>query len=327
MTQQEEVFYNKDFYFSYSSINKLRYDPRLFYSYYVLEEKEERLDSFLVEGRVLHCLVLQPEEFDKQFVVAPGKTPTPNTKKILDRLFAETEGNRQSLDSYTDDILKYLIEYNLHQSLKTDEQRIAKIIDSDSITYWNYRCNSENKTVIDQDTYDRMSAAVETCNDNPYFKEIFSLKDDEEFDEFKVFNEQELRYELKGKSYGIKGIIDRFVVNNKEKTIHVYDLKTTSKTNKDFPETIEFYSYWLQAAMYALLASKFVQEKQEQQYTIKFSFVVLDKLNQVCIFDVSDRTLNGWLERLVQEFDRLDYHYDQKDFTLPYEIRTGRVTL
>jgi len=328
MNQLEEQFYEKDFYFSYSSINKLRYDPSLFYSYYVLGEREEKLESYLVDGRVLHCLLLQPEEFDNQFIIAPGKTPTPNTKKILDRLFAETENPNKDLTTYQDEILKYLIEYNLHQSLKTDEQRINKIIDADSTTYWEYRCKVNDKiTVIDEDTYNRMLAAVDICKENEQVKEIFSLKDDEEFDEYKVYNEHYLQYDLKGKNYGLKGIIDKFVVNHKEKSIHVYDLKTTGKVNKEFPETIEFYSYWMQAAIYCLLASKFVQENADTQYSIRFSFVVLDKLNQVCIFDISNNTLNEWLERLVQEFNRLDYHYNERDFKLPFELRTGRVTL
>lgn len=327
MTDQEKAFYAEKFYFSYSSINKIKYDPTLFYAYYVLQQREEKLDSYLVEGKLLHCLVLQPEVFKNEFVISPSKVPTPNTKKLLDWLYINSTERVNDLNHYQQEILNYLVNSNLHQNLKTDEQRIAKIIDEDSINYWEYRCNSDGKLVIDQETFDRISAAAEHCKLNKEFNDIFSMKDDVEFDEYKVYNEKELRYELRDKKYGLKGILDRFVVNHKDRTVHVYDLKTTSKTNKDFPETIEFYGYWMQAAIYALLASKFVQDNQEEPYQVKFSFVVYDKLNQVCIFDVSDQTLNIWLDRLVQEFDRLDYHYDQNDYKLPYEIRTGRVTL
>ena len=327
MTDQEKAFFAEKFYFSYSSINKIKYDPTLFYAYYVLQEREEKLDSYLVEGKLLHCLVLQPEVFKDEFVISPAKVPTANTKKLLDWLYINNSERVNDLNNYHHEILSYLLHSNLHQNLKTDEQRIAKIIDEDSIVYWDYKCNSDGKIVIDQETYDRISTASSNCKQNKDFDEIFSMKDDIEFDEYKVYNEKELKYDLRGKNYGLKGILDRFVVNSKSRTVHVYDLKTSSKTNRDFPETIEFYGYWMQAAIYTLLASKFVQDESDDPYQVKFSFVVYDKLNQVCIFDVSDQTLNIWLDRLVQEFDRLDYHYDNNDFKLPYEIRTGRVTL
>jgi hypothetical protein len=37
-------FYKKDFYFSYSSINKLLFSPRMFYNHYVLKQKEDSTD-------------------------------------------------------------------------------------------------------------------------------------------------------------------------------------------------------------------------------------------------------------------------------------------
>ena len=92
--------------------------------------------------------------------------------------------------------------------------------------YWDYKCNSDGKIVIDQETYDRIATASYNCKQNKDFDEIFSMKDDIEFDEYKVYNEKELKYDLRGKNYGLKGILDRFVVNSKSRTVYVYDLKT-----------------------------------------------------------------------------------------------------
>ena len=76
-------FYKKDFYFSYSSINKLLFSPRMFYNHYVLKQKEASTDSHLVIGRVLHCLLLEPANFDNQFAVMTSKIPSENNKKIM----------------------------------------------------------------------------------------------------------------------------------------------------------------------------------------------------------------------------------------------------
>ena len=59
---KEEEFYNKDFKFSYSSLNKLLFSPSLFYKDYILKEREEKTDKHLIEGKLLHLLLLQPEK-------------------------------------------------------------------------------------------------------------------------------------------------------------------------------------------------------------------------------------------------------------------------
>ena len=41
----ETRFYNNPFSFSYSSLSKLLYSPRLFYKDYILNEKEEKLSE------------------------------------------------------------------------------------------------------------------------------------------------------------------------------------------------------------------------------------------------------------------------------------------
>ena len=38
---------------SYSSINKMLFSPKLFYSHYILNEREEKLESYLVEGKLV----------------------------------------------------------------------------------------------------------------------------------------------------------------------------------------------------------------------------------------------------------------------------------
>ena len=77
-------FYQNKFYFSYSGLNKLLYSPAMFYSHYVLNEREDRTDAHLVGGRVLHCLLFEPDTYDDNFTSLPGKLPTDSQRKIID---------------------------------------------------------------------------------------------------------------------------------------------------------------------------------------------------------------------------------------------------
>ena len=60
----ENDFYSKKFYFSYSSLNKLLWNPVVFHSMYILGIKEERVDQHLVQGKIIHALLLEEENFN-----------------------------------------------------------------------------------------------------------------------------------------------------------------------------------------------------------------------------------------------------------------------
>ena len=82
-----EQFYKKKFYFSYSGINKLLFSPGMFYNHYVLNQREDSTDAHLVGGRVLHCLLFEPDKYDDNFTSMPGKFPTDSQRKIIDNIF------------------------------------------------------------------------------------------------------------------------------------------------------------------------------------------------------------------------------------------------
>ena len=84
-----ELFYKKKFYFSYSGLNKLLFSPGLFYNHYILNNREDSTDTHLIAGRVLHCLLLEEDRYDDQFITMPGKFPTDSQKKIIDTIFKQ----------------------------------------------------------------------------------------------------------------------------------------------------------------------------------------------------------------------------------------------
>ena len=123
---KEEEFFSKEFNFSYSSLNRLLFSPSLFYKDYILKEKEVRLDKHLIEGSVIHCLLFEADRLNEKFKIVPGKTPSDSVKKVLYNMTNYTDA--ATLDKVEDFvILDSLKEINLYQSLKKDEQRLAKI--------------------------------------------------------------------------------------------------------------------------------------------------------------------------------------------------------
>ena len=103
-------------------------------------------------------------------------------------------------------------------------------------------------------------------------------------------------------------------------------MKTTSKTIVDFTDTVDFYNYWLQAAIYSKLVYDFLGDDADE-YTIEFKFIVIDQYKQVYVFDVSQETLGTWAEGLGGTLKTAKYHFEEKNYSLPYDFLVNKVNL
>jgi len=328
----QDDFYSKKFYFSYSSLNKLMWNPAVFYQMYVLGNREERTDAHLVQGKIVHALLLEEEKFNEQFVISPGKLPGDNIKIIVDRVYnhhvelAKDGDTRTNLEEFDGAILDVMKDINYFQNLLTDKQRVQKVVTLEATNYWAFLKIKGAKTLIDQETYDYCKSAVDLIKTNKSICELIGC-DLNDFSNIEVQNELPLQIELLNQPFGLKGIIDNLVIDHDKKTIFVNDIKTTSKDLKDFPETIEFYSYWMQAAAYIAMVATVYKELIDKGYNINFHFVVIDKAFQTYAFPVSSTTLNKWGNRLFEVIDKASWHYNNKNYELPYDFATGSVVL
>jgi hypothetical protein len=339
----EDEFYAKEFAFSYSSLNKLLYSPSLFYKDYILGMKEELLDKSLVEGRVIHALLLDQESFDEQFVITQEKLPSDNLRDVVEKVYAkyleqmvyvkemalgvEDQSSKTLLD-FSEDILEILKEKSFYQNIKKDEDRIAKVINIDTEDYFEFLKLRNGKTVIDADTYGRCVDVVDKIKNHPCMK-IMGMSVNDNLDH--VYNELQVELDKSFAQFpfGLKGMIDNLFIDKDAKTIRVNDLKTTSKTIADFPETVKFYNYWMQAAIYMRLARSLMHNLKDEykDYNLVFSFIVIDRYSQIYVFEVSEETMTNWEIDLQDKLKEAKYHYETRNYSLPYAFLKSQVKL
>lgn len=325
-------FYNEKFYFSYSGINKLLQSPRWFYNHYILNQKEDSTDAHLIAGRALHCLLLEPDKFDDQFVMLPGKIPTDSNKVILEHIFYHNylplQNETLTLEDFPTDILNQLLVNNLYQSLKTDTQRLDKILTDNNKEYFTFLKIKESKTVIDASVKSKAEESLISLKADDRVMGLLQLGHDNS-NGVTVYNEVALKTDLIDFKFGLKGFADSIVVDENTKTIFISDLKTTNKSIQSFPSTVEFYRYDIQAAIYCIMGfNNLIKERSDaSEWKIVFTFIVIDKYNQVYPFQVSDETLGVWMENFSGLLNVLNYHYENRDYTLPYELANGNVKL
>ena len=341
LNEELEKFYSTKFYFSYSSISKILLSPRLFYNHYVLNEKEDSTGPHLVAGKALHCLLFEPEKFDDYFIMIPGKIPTDSNKIILDHIFMTKylpmQNTSLSLEDFSQDILNQLLNNNLYQNLTDDKKdpsitgdskRLEKILTDNNKEYFEFLKLKELKTVIDKTVKEKADEGVEVLKANKAVRALLQLDKDENSN-VKVFSELKLQYDSEQYDFGYKGILDNVVVDEEAKRIFINDLKTTNKSIQDFPNSVEYYRYDIQASIYRLLViNNFIKNKEDaDDWEILITFIVIDKYNQVYPYQVSDETLVDWESNFYDIVKQVDYHYRHRDYTLPYQLALGNVKL
>ena len=323
-----EQFYKKKFYFSYSGINKLLFSPVMFYNHYVLNQREDSTDAHLVGGRVLHCLLFEPDKYDDYFISMPGKFPTDSQRKIIDSIFKYhlvVGNNTLTLGDYSQEILTHLLTANLYQTLKTDQQRLDKILTPENIEYFAFLKLSLDKTTVDQPTLDGCKVAVEVLRSNKDVRALLQLDKDEADESIQAYNELHIKAELEDLPFGFHGVLDNVVVDYNSKTLFINDLKTLGKSIQDFPDSVEYYRYWIQGVIYSILAKR--KFNIDDNWNIQITFIVIDKYNQVYPYQVSSETLVKWEKDFADIIQKVKWHYENKRYDLPYELALGNVKL
>lgn len=318
--QAEENFYKKKFHFSYSGFNKLLFAPSAFYKHYILNQREDKMEQHLIEGSLLHCLLLEEDKFHDKYVVSPVNLPGDSIKNVVDKVFVKaliTNNLHLSLEELEDDIVQILQDINLYQSLKTDAQRVEKVVTDASISYYNFLASKGDKAVIDEDTLNKVKGYAEIVRSNNKITSLLNIGGT--YSQSEVPLVMDTRYD-----FGLRGFVDNINIDHDAKVIYINDLKTSGKMLQDFPETIDYYKYWLQAAVYCRLVRA---NYSLGNYKIKFHFIVVDKLTQCYAFEVSTVTLNSWMDKLDEIMKIADYHYTNRKFDLPYEYEVGNVIL
>jgi hypothetical protein len=332
-----EEFFSKveDLNLSASALKLLIENPKTYYKHYVLNEREVKKGKHFDEGSLIHCMVLEPEELQNRFVNMGVPTPSDNTKGCIDYLLS-LERNASELEEYTQEIVDYLKEINLHQSLVDDkkpdtngvmltgdQKRVAKIVNENTIEYFRIMVEAREKTIVDAASWDKCYAKAQAILTNE--KALFLLKP--------VNDTDEVRYELELSDrpdelqFGVKGILDVIKVDRVNKTIYVSDIKSHGGKLKDFKDSAEKYDYWLQPVIYKLLAQSLLR-KQAFDFKIEFNFIVVDQNDNVYCFPVGEETYEKWMKQLVYMINtEANYHLTTQDFTLPYQFANNLVSL
>lgn len=326
MREKEDEFFSSKFFLSYSGLNKLLYSPTLFYNHYILKQRDMDDDKGL-EGRLIHCQLLTPERFGEQFVLAQDGIISGKGKAVLDLLYQQQsftiegadEPIKPELETLRTEILSFMDDAEYYQKIVDQDKRFQKMLTPEAIQYWDHLWNARGKSLVSQDMMINVANVVHMIRNNGYIMNLMGEAYQQSFEGVEKHNEIHLLSPDGRASFGLQGIIDNLVIDHANKIVRINDLKTTSKDITKFKESIEYYNYNVQGAMYKKLVSGLPQV-QENGYKIEFRFIVVDPYMQVKAFRVSEETMEQSMQILEAKLDECQWHFDNRRFDLPFEF-------
>jgi len=342
--KQEKEFQEEKFYFSFSSLVKLLTDPRVFYRDYILKEREELSAKYLDIGELVHCFVLEPENFEDKFVLMSKKVPGGKLKEVIDdvynKSFPSTDVPLDDL-SMRDLIISTLKECDLYQGLVDskkevngvkptgDDKRLEKAVTPETIEYFNVLREGETKTIVDINTSIIAKEKADAILNNKTAMSLLEIAEEDQDLHIEIHKEIELKAELDSYAFGLKGIIDCVKVDYENDTIHIIDIKTTSKTLNDWTKGFGTspYKYWLQPIVYKELLLSLIRRNDRKEWKMKVHYVVIDKDNQVYCYPVSTESLRIWEKEAKESYDIAKWHLENNNFELPYNYANNFVEL
>ena len=268
---------------SSSSLKDFSTDRKKYYKKYYLKEKVEDKDSSAANmGRIVETLLMEPHLFDEKFYMSSCiSTPTGLMLDFVEALYRVTRDATDESGKITRDFADMSLEaYNLSGFKIKYEAVIGKFIGSEAEIYYNEirRVRANNLTVVNTTEIAVAEKIVEQLKTNSTTAPIVNLVNSSRYE---VIDQMQVEgYEIDGHPF--KSMLDKVIIDHKEKIISPYDLKCTWSVENFYEEYYLYRRAYIQAYLYykAMMHLASDPESPYYGYGVKFlKFIVCDSTN------------------------------------------------
>ncbi len=281
---------------SSSSLKDFSMDRKKYYRKYILNETVEDKDSAAANmGRIVETLLMEPDQFDKRFYMSScTSTPTGLMLDFVEALYVHTRDATNEKGVVTRPMDELLQDAYRDSGFKIKyEAVINKFIGSDAQIYYDEirKVRSQNLTVVNTMEISVAEKIVENLRINTTTAPIVNMVNSSRY---QVIDQMQVEgYEIDGHEF--KSMLDKVIIDHKEKLITPYDLKCTWNVENFYEEYYLYRRAYLQAYLYyhAMLHMANNPNSEYYGYTVEYlKFIVCDSSNYyrplVYTLDVDD---------------------------------------
>lgn len=304
---KEEVAYRAVEMDSSSSLKDFSMDRRKYYKKYYLREKVEEKENLATNmGRLVETLLLEPEEFDNRFYMSSiVSIPTGLMLEFVEALYRVTDAASDGFG-----VIARPMEDLVEEAYKASGFKIAKeavlnkfLGSSAEIYYREIReVRLKKLTVITAQDVTNAEKIVEELQNNEFTSAIINRETN---DRYTVLNQFKIEgYFVDGHEF--KSMIDKVIVDHKDKKIHIYDLKCVWSVENFYNEYyllrrayIQGYLYW-KAVIWTAINN---EDYPWKDYDVEIpQFIVCDSIN--------------YYDPLIYRMTAVDIHNAYKGFSV-----------
>lgn len=295
----------------------------------MLDGKIEGLKANVLEkGTMIHEYILQPDEFWKDYKILDFTVPkSKQQKEVLDKYNSLLELN--PFDEK--DKLKLQAYKSVYNNKFSDDKcikEINKLIETyqQYLEYINTKDNRKSISFADLALLKKLKSKIEEHKKANLL--LFKYSDD-----WEVHNEFHINWEfpVKGKYSNVKckSLLDRLMINHKEKKIILIDLKTTSNLF-DFGHSMELFDYYRQLAFYWMAIFYYfkydlninINEYEYETYIIGIQY---NDTEEIRVFSISPESIEDRYVTIENALTDISWHIENDlwEHTKEYYLGDG----
>ena len=286
---------------------------------------EEPSKPYFETGEQIHMYILEPEEFDKEYMVFDYKSPTGAQQKSFCEKFAHLKKGKKE-----EKLLKAYKE--VYISKESDEKLLEKAVKlaenfEDYIKY--IKLKPMYTKILSCTKLGQLNEIKAKIVEHKVASELLYLTDDNPFvDEDKFFakNEFQINWEHPD-GIPCKSLLDRLVIDHENKMVQLIDLKTTSHLS-DFKTSFNDFKYYRQLAFYWMAVKWYFKETLKlniNEYELH-TFIVAastSKVTEVKVFKIMPSHLDNGLSEIENTMAILSWHWENDLWDYPMTYYEG----
>lgn len=273
---------------------------------------EEEKSVALTRGTMIHEYLLQPEEFQKDYVVWDKRRPSSVQEEMFCRELAdsiEIEPNKRLLTAYK----------AAYSTVNKSDDKILLEATKKASTLKEYidflKCK-DPREMISPYSANQLVKIKENISNHKAACKLLQPADNE-----KVFHEFHINWEYIGKEFvenddficRCKSLLDSITFDFSEKKMILMDLKTTSHLH-NFADSVNTYDYTRQLCYYTLALKWYVSTELHEnadEWTIEYYIIAIDSFtNEIRVFEFTQAQVNCNLERIHSALRDIMWHKD-----------------
>ena len=268
---------------SSSSLKDFSQDRKKYYKKYFLGEKVEDKDSSAANmGKIVETLLMEPHLFDDKFYMSScASTPTGLMLDFVEALYRHTRDATDEFGVITRVFTDILQDAYKDSGFKIKyEAVITKFIGSDAEIYYNEirQVRSKNLTVVNTMEISIAEKIVEQLRINSTTAPIVNLTNSSRY---QIIDQMQVEgYDVDGHLF--KSMLDKVIIDHKEKVVMPYDLKCTWSVENFYEEYYLYRRAYIQAYLYYYAMLHIVSDPESECYGYRveyLKFIVCDSTN------------------------------------------------